>query len=446
MHSCAWGFVEATVIVGVRAAPEQPERRRNLIACLESLHARPQTTEVLVVEQDAEPHLEQFVRPLVDRYIFAANAGLYNRGWAFNIGAAQSAATDYLFLLDADVLLPHESLKRALERMRSGVKVLRPYTEALFLNPENGGNRFLNPMGLCLWIRSDFYRQIGGHDELFRGWGWEDREFWERVERQTPIDRMPDSILHQYHPPRVMDDVSGAANAERFHRLLAAGLPRPSDNAGDIAKYSLGPVWTGIVTAREPAFRGLRISIVMPTYRREHTIQRAVASVLAQTHPDWELIIVNNAPGVFGIDFKDPRIRVYQHSDKPSASYARNHGLEYATGNLICFFDDDDEMFPGYLARFAAAFRDHPAAGMVTCGIIRPDGTPGFTLSTPGCCLRRESATSDWIPDHGHDKVYFRRIAERNNWTVSNGGMVELDEVLCRAWAEASGGLRRGDL
>jgi hypothetical protein len=330
--------------------------------------------------------------------------------------------------------------------MRSGVSVLRPYTEALFLNPEGAAELFLNPMGLCLWIRSDFYRQIGGLDERFRGWGWEDREFWERIERHTPIDKMPDRILHQYHPRRVIDDVSGAANAERFHRLLAANFPRPADNAGDATKYSTAPVWNGAVTAVERAVGCLRISIVMPTYRREHTIQRAVSSILAQMHSDWELTIVNNAPGDFGIDFEDPRIRVYQCSDKPSASCARNHGLQYATGDLICFFDDDDEMFPGYLARFAAAFRDHPTVGMVTCGIIRPDGSPGFTLSTPGCCLRRESATADWIPDHGHDKVYFRRIAERNNWTVSNGGIVELDEVLCRAWADPSGGLRRGDL
>jgi glycosyltransferase involved in cell wall biosynthesis len=244
-----------------------------------------------------------------------------------------------------------------------------------------------------------------------------------------------------------MDDVSGAGNAKRFHRLLAANFPRPVDNAGDIARYSRGSAWNRIAPAIEPAVGGRpRISIVMPTYRREHTIQRAVASILAQTHPDWDLTIVNNAPGGFNINFRDQRIRVCRHSGKASASYARNQGLQYASGDLICFFDDDDEMFPGYLARFAAAFRDHPRAGMVTCGLIRPDGSPGFTLSTPGCCLRRESATADWIPDHGHDKVYFRRIAERNNWTVANGGIVELDEVLCRAWADPSGGLRRGDL
>ena len=438
--------MEAAIIIGIRAAPEEPERRRNLVACLESLRARPQTIEVVVIEQDGAPHLERLVRPLADRYLFARNAGLYNRGWAFNIGAGEAADAEYLFLLDSDVLLPHDSLNRALERMRSGVRVLRPYTEALFLNPENAGNVFLNPMGLCLWIRSDFYRHVGGHDERFRGWGWEDREFWERIERYTPIDRLPDRIVHQHHPRRVMDDVSGAANAELFHRLLAANFPRPADNAGDIAKYSLVPVWNGSVPAVEPVAGGLRISIVMPTYRREHTIRRAVASVLAQTYPDWELTIVNNTPGELGIDFEDPRISVYQGCDKPSASYARNYGLQYATGDLVCFFDDDDEMFPGYLARFAAAFRDHPTARMVTCGIIRPDGRPGFTLSTPGCCLRRESATPDWIPGHGHDKIYFRRIAERNNWTVSNGGIVEIDEVLCRAWADSSGGLRRGDL
>src|SRR6202012_5507002 len=194
--------VEAAIIIGIRAAPEEPERRHNLVACLESLQARSQTTEVVVIEQDAAPHLEQLVRPLADRYIFARNAGLYNRGWAFNIGAAAAAEADYLFLLDADVLLPYDSFNRALERMRSGVRVLRPYTEALFLNPENAGDLYVNPMGLCLWIRSDFYRKIGGHDECFRGWGWEDREFWERIERHTPIERKPDCIPPHYHPAR----------------------------------------------------------------------------------------------------------------------------------------------------------------------------------------------------------------------------------------------------
>ncbi len=332
--------------------------------------------------------------------------------------------------------------------MRSGAKALRPYTEALFLDPATEGELFVNPMGLCLWIRADLYREIGGHDERFRGWGWEDREFWERLERHAEIERMPDRILHMHHPRRAIDDVSGAANAELFHRLLAAHFPAPGPDFGDIAKYSseATPSAANAPVRYAGSSHSPHISIVMPTYRREHTIRRAVAGILAQTYTDWELIIVNNAAEDCGFDFADPRIRVHHHPERPSASHARNRGLQYATGDLICFFDDDDEMFPDYLARFAAAFRENPQAGMVTCGMIRPGGRPGFSLATPTCCLRRESATADWIPDHGHDKVYFRRIAERNRWTVANGGIVELKEALCRAWADPSGGLRRGDL
>jgi hypothetical protein len=74
-----------------------------------------------------------------------------------------------------------------------------------------------------------------------------------------------------------------------------------------------------------------------------------------------------------------------------------------------------------------------------------------FVGSTPGFCLRRESAPTDWIPNHGrgkhgHGKVYFRRVAEWNNWPPSKRGIVELREVLCRAGADPSGGLHRGDL
>jgi len=441
--------MEAAIIVGVRAAPEEPERRRNLAACLEALRARPDGVEAIVIEQDDAPNLEELVRSLADRYLFARNSGLYNRGWAFNIGARAAADAAYLFFLDADVLLPSGSMERALRRMRSGAKALRPYTEALFLDPETGGELFVNPMGLCLWIRADVYRDIGGHDERFRGWGWEDREFWERLERHAEIERMPDRILHMHHPRRTIDEVSGATNAALFHLSLAAGFPRPTENAGDIAKYTAqAAVPARNASARDAAgsSSGPLISIVMPTYRREHTIQRAVACILAQTHTAWELIIVNNAPGAHGFDFADPRIHVYHHPDRSSASYARNEALQYATGELICFFDDDDEMFPDYLARFAAAFRENPQAGMVTCGMIRPDGRPGFSLATPTCCLRREAARADWIPDHGHDKVYFRRIADSNRWTIANGGIVELSEIMCRAWADPSGGLRRGDL
>ena len=112
------------------------------------------------------------------------------------------------------------------------------------------------------------------------------------------------------------------------------------------------------------------VSIVMATYRRPHTIFRTVAQIVAQTYPHWELIVVDNArTGEY--QFDDPRIRVYRHAHRASASYARNQGIQHATGELLCFFDDDDDMAPTYLERFVGAFEAHPGARMARCGCMK---------------------------------------------------------------------------
>jgi SAM-dependent methyltransferase len=187
-----------------------------------------------------------------------------------------------------------------------------------------------------------------------------------------------------------------------------------------------------------------KISIVMPTYRRPHTIHRTVQTIRRQTYQHWELIVVDNA-GDGGYTFDDPRVRVYVHADVPSASYARNCGLQYVTGDLVCFFDDDDDMFPTYLERFARAFQEHPQAKLARCGMIVSEGQANFTFATPECCLRRPFATPTWSNcGVAHDQVYFRSIISAHGWTEARGDIVVVPEALCRANADPQGGTRNG--
>jgi glycosyltransferase involved in cell wall biosynthesis len=69
------------------------------------------------------------------------------------------------------------------------------------------------------------------------------------------------------------------------------------------------------------------------------------------------------------------------HTEQPSASYARNRGLRHATGDLICFFDDDDDMFSTYLESLAAAFEANPQAKMVLCGMVVSAGQVNFSAA-----------------------------------------------------------------
>jgi SAM-dependent methyltransferase len=226
-------------------------------------------------------------------------------------------------------------------------------------------------------------------------------------------------------------------------RLNLQGRPGERDEVW-IVRPSHETTASVVVESAEDALESPKISIIMPTFRRPHTIHRTVRMVQAQTYRNWELIIIDNA-GDGCYSFDDPRIKVYCHAEQASASYARNQGLRYATGDLVCFFDDDDDMFPSYLARFVDAFRSHPNAKMVRCGMFVTNDQQNFTFATPECCLRRRFARPSWLNNGpGQDQKYFRHLVKSYGWSERKGDIVTLKEVLCRANADPRGGLRGG--
>lgn len=93
-------------------------------------------------------------------------------------------------------------------------------------------------------------------------------------------------------------------------------------------------------------------SVIIPTYNRAHLIGKAIESVLGQTYPHWELIVVddgstdNTREVVAGYD--DGRIRYYYKKNE-ERSIARNYGIDRAEGLYIGFLDDDDYYLPDFL-------------------------------------------------------------------------------------------------
>lgn len=89
------------------------------------------------------------------------------------------------------------------------------------------------------------------------------------------------------------------------------------------------------------------ISVIVPVYRSEKTLQRCVESLLNQTEQDFEiLLIVDGPPDNSGVLCKelqktDPRIRVIEQ-DNSGVSRARNRGIAEARGEYIRFVDSDD--------------------------------------------------------------------------------------------------------
>jgi len=109
------------------------------------------------------------------------------------------------------------------------------------------------------------------------------------------------------------------------------------------------------------------VSVLLPTHqRRRHSLQ-AVASVLAQTRPDFELIVVDDGSSDgTGEALKglDPRL-VYSWQPNRGVAAARNAALRMARAPVVAFLDSDDSWRPHHLESVLGLLERHPRAPLV---------------------------------------------------------------------------------
>lgn len=97
---------------------------------------------------------------------------------------------------------------------------------------------------------------------------------------------------------------------------------------------------------------GERVSVVMPVYNAEATLAKAIESVLAQTHREVELLVVDDGsadgswPIVEAFARRDPRVRPIGPRRNGGVASARNAALDAATGTHVAFLDSDDWWHP----------------------------------------------------------------------------------------------------
>lgn len=171
------------------------------------------------------------------------------------------------------------------------------------------------------------------------------------------------------------------------------------------------------------------VSVIVPTFNGAGFIADTLRSILAQTHPPLEVIVVDDGSddGTAEVlaTFGDRVRRIAQSRSGPAA--ARNAGIQAARGRLLAFLDHDDLWVPDKLALQVAAFAADPALG-VCVGHLRSfrgafrgeateweaDPVPGYLTIT--MLARREAfgrvGLLDPAREHSDSADWFLRAAD----------------------------------
>ncbi len=202
------------------------------------------------------------------------------------------------------------------------------------------------------------------------------------------------------------------------------------------------------------------VSVLMPTYKQEAFIARAVDSLLAQTFSNWELLVIDD--GSLGDTFRtierfsaDPRIHYYRLPENGGLGRALNEGISRVRADLIAYLPSDDVYYPEHLAALVDALDAQPDAALAYSGVryrynrFAPGQIDGFPIQLVQVMHRRTAdrwiEREELVTDDLH-RMYWSKLAARGAFV--NHGQVTCEWVnhadqLHKLLREPEGGLNR---
>lgn len=117
----------------------------------------------------------------------------------------------------------------------------------------------------------------------------------------------------------------------------------------------------------------MKVSIVIPTYKRANKLSQAIENVLEQTFQDFEVNVVSDGfhketDLVMERYIENKKIKYYSYSKNKGGNFARNLGIEKSLGEYIAFLDDDDLWASNKLEKQVDILDSNPDIGLVYTG------------------------------------------------------------------------------
>lgn len=168
------------------------------------------------------------------------------------------------------------------------------------------------------------------------------------------------------------------------------------------------------------------VSIIMAAYNAEMTIEQAIKSVLIQTYPDFELLVIDDcstdrtAQLVQCLAVKDDRVRLVSNKKNCGVSYTRKHGLEEAKGEWIAILDSDDAWAEDKLEK----------------QILLQERTGAELLFTGSAFMDADGNKIEWYL-HAPSEVTYRQLLKQN--VLSNSSALVRKDLYAKYYAMGDG-------
>ncbi|MCL4533651.1 MAG: glycosyltransferase [Bacteroidetes bacterium] len=213
--------------------------------------------------------------------------------------------------------------------------------------------RFANQISYCALFRREVWRAVGGYRTNVRG--CEDWDFWVAAgARGYYGHRIPKPLfLYRRHDTGVYQDA-----LKNFRQRVAQIVV---NNSEAYSRHYIDEACAILAGATAGSGRSPRplVSVIIPTYNRPDRLKLAVESVLRQTYPNFEVIVVNDggpaAEEAIKESYGGGRVWYVHVGRNLERSAARNLGLRLARGKYIAYLDDDDFYEPQHLETLVEA-------------------------------------------------------------------------------------------
>jgi glycosyltransferase involved in cell wall biosynthesis/predicted O-linked N-acetylglucosamine transferase (SPINDLY family) len=297
---------------------------------------------------------------------------------ARNAGIRQAKGT-FILPIDADDQIAPGYLAEAFKVFDANPAVDLVYSDSIFDDGKSRTRKIpgrfeakalgvANQLVYCCVYRRAVWEQIGGYRNNVRG--YEDWDFWLAASLSGARAAYVPCVGLLYN-----DKASGVYSQTVAHHQARTAQVMLNNRSGYSApqlQRAQAVLDAAAVSMAAPAAATVPsaptlVSVVIPCYNQAQYLAEAVESVIAQTYPQWEILIVNDgspdatSEGARVLIAQNPtrRIRLIEKANGGLAD-ARNAGIREAKGTYILPLDADDRIHPEMLAKTVNLLNQHP--------------------------------------------------------------------------------------